>query len=174
MKILKIALLFLILTVNIIAKPVIIYNPSNGRVITYLLKAHTPDYEEREDVIIFDNANPDVPECEIKYWIVQDGTVREMTTEEKAIIDEEIIVAQEQVGLANANIDNFYSNQLAAILVALDELNIVLDYIIDFKLAITSAQNFAEMKSNVTALPNLNQKTRNELRDEILTKYGTL
>ena len=49
----------------------------------YRKSVNTPDYPENEWII-----NPDfVPDCESKYIVVEGNTIREMTIEEKTIVD---------------------------------------------------------------------------------------
>ena len=49
----------------------------------HLKSVNTPDYPESEWII-----NPTfIPDCESKYIIVEGNTIREMTTEEKAVVD---------------------------------------------------------------------------------------
>lgn len=49
----------------------------------YKKSVNTPDYPKSEWII-----NPDfVPDCERKYMIVEGDTIREMATEEKAVVD---------------------------------------------------------------------------------------
>ena len=56
-----------------------------GRITGYVPSAHTPDYLRRNDVLINPEAPNNVP---LKYLIVDQGTLREMTTEEKAQVDQ--------------------------------------------------------------------------------------
>lgn len=49
----------------------------------YKKSVNTPDYSESEWII-----NPDfIPDCKLKYMVIDDNTIREMTIEEKTIVD---------------------------------------------------------------------------------------
>lgn len=45
----------------------------------YLKSVNTPDYPEDEWII-----NPDLPNCDPMFWVIDGDSVREMTTKEKA------------------------------------------------------------------------------------------
>lgn len=47
----------------------------------YLKSVNTPDYPESEWII-----NPILPDCDVKFWVIEDDMVREMTIAEKATL----------------------------------------------------------------------------------------
>ena len=59
-----------------------VVNKSTGQIIR---SAHTPDYPAKDWLI-----NPILPDCEIKYMKVSDTKVVEMTSIEKAAVDNDL------------------------------------------------------------------------------------
>lgn len=74
---------------------VIIYNVNTKRVLEYIKSVNTPEYSSRADVVV----NPDLPNGDIKYWLVKDGIVVEATQVEKDLIDqhEVDVIAQTEI-----------------------------------------------------------------------------
>lgn len=78
---------------------IIIFDKATERVVSYLESVHTPDYAERDDIII----NPeDLPTCVIKYWKVANEHVEEMSQSEKDAIAAEEEEEQKQARLDGA------------------------------------------------------------------------
>ena len=76
----------------------------NGKIVDYLLSVSTPDYDQDPENLI----NPDISavvEVPMKYWQLENGTVREMTPEEKQATD----IAQRNEVLINIrnNVSNY-------------------------------------------------------------------
>jgi len=67
---------------------VVIYDTATNWVKDFKRSIHTPDYQDRNDVVIFYKKSAEVPSCEQKYWIHDNGKIREMASEEKAARDE--------------------------------------------------------------------------------------
>jgi len=66
---------------------VIIYDTTTNWIKDFKRSIHTPDYQGRDDVVIFFKKPAEVPNCEQKYWIHDNGKIREMSSEEKAARD---------------------------------------------------------------------------------------
>jgi len=77
---------------------VIIYDKTTKRIKNFLKSVHTPDYANRDDVLI---NPPTLPTCERKYWIVYKSSVKEMGQAEKEIVD-----AEEQKALKQARLNS--------------------------------------------------------------------
>ena len=58
---------------------VVIYDELTKRPVSYLKSVNTPDYSDRTDVLI----NPDVSGIDLKYSLVEDSSLRNMTKDEK-------------------------------------------------------------------------------------------
>ena len=79
-----------------------IYDKVTKRVLEYLRSVHTPDYQDRDNVLI----NPGLPGCEMKYWKVEKGAIEEMSQAEKDKVDAEIQAAIDAIEEARKDIDN--------------------------------------------------------------------
>jgi len=66
---------------------VVIFDKDTNWVKDFKKSVHTPDYQGRDDVVIFFKKPAEVPSCEQKYWIHDSGRIREMDSEEKAMRD---------------------------------------------------------------------------------------
>lgn len=90
----------------------------------YKKSVNTPDYLESEWII-----NPDfVPDCELKYIVVEGNTIREMTVEEKSVVDyieptpePEPLTEKELETERNLNI----ANEITKIYTIADEMSMV-------------------------------------------------
>ena len=121
---------------------VLIYNTDNGRFVDYLKSVNTPDYEGRPDVLI----NPDmnnVTGVEKKYQIVDSGSVREMTQQEKDIVDAEIIPDENAKNEANA--DNLNVTIKQAFIAWLDVYNSK----VPSQYKVTGAELKQQLKDNI-------------------------
>lgn len=156
------------------AAPVIIYNTENGRVIEFKQKAHTPEYVGRTDVVIYNVANPDLPQCAMQYWIVDNGTVREMTTAEKAVIDAEIAEHLAQIEADKKNLDKQEKMMRACILVLVNEVNRARQWDTDLKAVIAASTSLADFKTRAAALSDRPQITAAQANTAIKNKYDEL
>jgi len=66
---------------------VVIYDKNTNWVKEFRRSVHTPDYQGRDDAVIFFKRSVEVPSCEQKHWVYDAGKIREMTTTEKAVRD---------------------------------------------------------------------------------------
>jgi hypothetical protein len=98
--------LWLLLSVSIMAAPVVIYDTDTHRVKEFKQRANTPEYQGRPDVVIFTVPYDKIPLVQanipIKYWMVENHNIREMTDEEKSVVDSEIDSLQAQKDLEDA------------------------------------------------------------------------
>lgn len=82
-------------------------NVFNRKTMQYKKSVNTPDYLIKDWII-----NPTfIPDCEAKYMVVDNDTIREMTSEEKAVVDyvapipePEPLTTDELEKIRNANI----------------------------------------------------------------------
>lgn len=153
MKRLILSLVFL-LCASIYSAPVVIYNTVTKRVIEFKPRANTPDYQGRSDTVIFTTSPENIPlvaaGIPMKYWYVENHNIREMTAEEKAVVDAEIqaTIVQEQNDLKD--LDKADKILTACILVMLDEIN------------------------TLRALHSQTARTKAQLKTAIVNKYNTL
>jgi hypothetical protein len=58
----------------------------NKTTLEYRRSVHTPDYPASEWLI-----NPEIPECEPKYWRILSGKLAKMTTSQREAVDKAIL-----------------------------------------------------------------------------------
>ena len=80
---------------------IIIFDKSTGKVKDYLKSQHTPDFTNRDDVIV----NPVIPDVDRKYWKIVDGNVVKMTQAEKDTVDAEEQAEKEALEKMQKDID---------------------------------------------------------------------
>lgn len=62
----------------------------------------------------------------------------------------------------------------AELLLTMDELNVVRQWVTDFKAATAGAATLAALKTAVAALPNLPQRTAAQIKPQLVTRIGTV
>jgi hypothetical protein len=81
-------------------------------------------------------------------------------------------LAQEQSGAITfmSNFDRNSMSYRAAISVAIDEINVLRDWITAFKAAVAAATNLANLQSRIAALPDTPDRTFQQAKNAFITK----
>ena len=98
---------------------VAIYDLATKRILKYLRSVHTPNYANRDDVLI----NPALPDCSMKYWKVESGIIVEMTQPEKDVVDAEEQAEQDAMEEARKDIDKLEKGLKVLAILTFKEIN---------------------------------------------------
>lgn len=144
-------------------------NVVNKTTMQYLKSVDTPKYPTEDWWI-----NPELPNCEQKYWKNKNGNLAEMTQQEKDDKDAEIAAQQAQVEANAKDIELVFDKTLKAFaFCVLDEINILRNWINDYKTAVANASSLANLKSSVASMDTLNERTVEQLKNAVVNKYDS-
>lgn len=140
------------------------------RVVALDLSANTTLVIGRPDVVI----NPQLPAGEVfHYWREDAGTVRDMSAAEVAQVDaEDLLAAQlaERDG-AKGRFDTGSGMILRAVAdITKDELNLLRQWLQDFKAVVAGSNNLGQFAAGVAGLPDTPDRTLSQLRNAIRSR----
>jgi len=158
---------------------VVIYdkNANPQKVLQYLQSVNTPDYSSRDDVVINPNVN-NIINVPVRYWKHVTGSIFEMTAGEKTAIDAAIEATFDAFvrSSAKGTYDGFNDIPLALrsfAAIATDEFNIVRHWTVSFKAEVAAATTLADLKTRVSGLPTLDNRTLSQLKTAIKNKIDS-
>lgn len=143
---------------------IVIFNESTGQVLEYRLNQNESDYTGRTDVVVDPNVSA-FSNLPLRYWKVVAGVVQLMTLAEQAEVDAVFLRANAKVNLSG-------KSDLGVILRAFsditkDEINILRQWIVSFKVEAAAATNLSNFQSRIASLPNLPDRTLAQLKTAI-------
>ena len=154
---------------------VVIFDPTDpvvpNRALEYIQSANTADYLDDVNVLI----NPDLSALTgvfVKHWKRSGDLVVEMSFAEKAALESAEAAAQVAAirAAAKGQLDGFGDIPLfqrAFADIAKDEINLLRKWTRDFKAEVAAATNLADLKTRVSGLPTLNDRTLDQLKTAI-------
>lgn len=148
----------------------------------YIASQDPAPYVGRNDVLVFEDTTlQTVTELRtlletvpVRYLIViGNPQVREMTVQEKAAVDAAILAAQIAANRTGAiNNITFGSPEFVLLrgilLLIMDELNILRDWVTRYKAQVAAATSLANLQTRVASLPDVPQRTNQQLRTAII------
>lgn len=160
---------------------IVIFDPLDPvvprRVMSYLRSVNTPDYAGNPNVLI----NPDlsvVAGVPFVYWKESVGTVVAMTPQERVDLDNSLATSLniDQRNQAKSTIDTSMPDGkvLRAFAdIVKDEINILRQWLTDFQTAVAAANNLADLKTSVSALPSLPARDLSQLKTTIADRIDS-
>lgn len=150
---------------------------SPNKILDVLPSASTDQFLGRTDVLF----NPDLSAVEDlprKYWKQDSGVVVEMTAQEQSDVDaaEAALLIQTMRGDGKAIInagDGYGVIQRAVADIVKDEINMLRQWLVSFKVEVAAATNLANLQARVATLPNLPDRTLLQLRNAIQARIDS-
>ena len=107
-----------------------------------------------------------------KYWTITGDIVTLMTASQRAAVDAaELSAARDTTA---SNLDGLENIHRAAMLVILDEVNLHAQrFSTDFKAAVAGAATLAALKTSVSAIPDVPQRSIAQLKTALRAKLGS-
>lgn len=176
MKKIFMSLIFTLACLSLSAAPLITYDTVTKRVLKFQEKADTTHYQGKDGYILYTVPANEIsfPAVPMKYWIVENHAVREMTTEEKTIVDAEIAAEITAMEADKKDLDKTDKLITTLALVLLDETNDTRAWIESFKTAVAASTSLANMQTRVAALPAMPSRTKAQLKTAVVNKYNSL
>lgn len=148
----------------------------------YISSQDPSGYVGQNDVLIFEDTTiQTVAELRtlletvpVRYLLVIGSPqVREMTAQEKAAVDAALLAAQTAAFRTGAISSITSRGELlillrGILLLLMDELNVLRDWITQYKAQVAAATSLANLQTRVAALPNVPQRTNQQLRTAII------
>lgn len=168
------------------ADSIVIYSTETNRVLAYRHSQDPSPYILRRDVLIFNDRTTQTEEqvqvllstTPIRYFKkTGDPEISEMDPLEKAQVDTERRLSRVLFTrhLSSTTLTMVEANAMllrALSEVAKDEINILRDWDRSLKTAVAAATTLAQLKTNIAALPTLNDRTTQMIRNEILNRIS--
>lgn len=160
---------------------VVIYRPSYLNQVSQFIQSVDPTpYNGRPDVKIYDDRTSPTETTiasflssrSLNHTKVSGDDVVDMTAQEIIQVDADeatvILLAQRTDAVAFINSPDGLGKILRAVVIlTVDELNILRQWVMSFKAAVAAATSLADLKTRVAALPNLNDRTNAQARNAI-------